>query len=142
MQALGRLTDAQRDRLLELAEYVTAEAGSVIIEEDQRPAGIVLLLEGTVRIEKNHLGGRIPVDELSAGELLGEISYLLDSGATVSVVADDDVRLALISREVLDGLLDADPAFAGNLFRSWAEVLARRLDRRTGDVVGTYWTWG
>jgi len=142
MEGLRHLTDDQRGQLLQLADTVSVPAGTVIIEEDRPAPGIVLVLEGTVAIEKNHLGSRVPVDELPAGELVGEISYLLEAGATASVVAQDDVRLAVIPTASLDRLVESDPVFARNLFRSWAEVLARRLVRRTGDVVGMHWSWG
>jgi CRP/FNR family transcriptional regulator, cyclic AMP receptor protein len=142
MEFLRHLTEEQRDRLLALAEHASASAGTVIIEEDHPAPGVVLVLEGTIGIEKSHLGARVPVDELSAGEMVGEMSYLLGGPATASVVAQDDVRLAILHADVLDRLVATDPAFASNLFRSWAEVLAARLDRRTGDVVGMHWSWG
>jgi CRP-like cAMP-binding protein len=142
MESLRHLTEEQRDRLMSLAENVSATAGTVIIEEGRAAPGVVLVMEGTIGIEKDHLGGRVPVDELSAGEMVGEMSYLLGAGATASVVAQDDVRLAVLHVDVLDQLVATDPAFASNLFRSWAEVLATRLDRRTSDVVGMHWSWG
>jgi CRP-like cAMP-binding protein len=142
MHALDRLTDEQRERLLALAQHAEVPAGTDIIREGRATPGLVLLTDGTVRIEKDHLGGRVPVDQLAAGELLGEVSYLLDSAATASVVAEDHVRIAVIPRTELDRLLDSDPMLASAVFRSWAEVLAARLDRRTGDVVGTFWSWG
>ncbi len=142
MDALGHLTSAQRDRLMALSDEVMASSGTVVIEEGTPTPGVVIVLDGTVRIEKDYLGARVPLDELEAGELLGEISYLLNSPATASVVAEGDVRLAVLRRELLDDLVRTDSALASNLFRSWAEVLATRLDRRTGDVVGMHWSWG
>lgn len=35
----------------------------------------------------------------------------------------------------------SNPSLAADLLRSWAEVLAARLDRRTDDVVGMHWSW-
>ena len=142
MDPLGHLTDVQRDRLMELTEEVTAPAESVILEEGAAAEGVVLILEGTARIEKSYLGARIPVDEIDAGELVGEISYLLGSAATATVVAQSDVRFAVIPKPALDRLLHTDTALAAALFRSWAEVLAHRLNRRTGDAVGMHWSWG
>jgi thioredoxin reductase (NADPH) len=142
MQGLHRLTDEQRDRLFELAEHVSVEADSLIIEEGRPAPGLVLVLKGTVRIEKNHLGGRIPLDELPTGELLGEVSYLLGSVATASAVAENTVQLAIIPIDKLEQLVRSDPVLAANLFRSWAELLAKRLDRRTGDAVSMHWSWG
>jgi CRP/FNR family transcriptional regulator, cyclic AMP receptor protein len=142
MDPLRHLSDGQRRRLLELAEEVLAPAESVIIGEGAPAHGVILILEGTMRIEKNYLGARIPVDEIAAGELVGEVSYLLGSDATATVVADSDVRFAIIAKPALDQLLHADASLAAALFRSWAELLAGRLDRRTGDVVGMHWSWG
>jgi CRP/FNR family transcriptional regulator, cyclic AMP receptor protein len=142
MDSLRHLSDGQRRQLLELTEEVSAPAGSVILMEGARGEGVILILEGTVRIEKNYLGARVPVDEIDAGELVGEMSYLLASDATATVVAQSDVRFAVIPKPALDGLLHTDASLAAALFRSWAELLAHRLDRRTGDVVGMHWSWG
>jgi extracellular factor (EF) 3-hydroxypalmitic acid methyl ester biosynthesis protein len=140
--SLHHLSDAQRSRLLELTQEVVVPAGSVILEEGAPAADVVLILEGTVRIEKNYLGARIPVDEIDAGQLVGEMSYLLGTNATATVVAQGDVRFAVIPKAALDGLLHTDASLAAALFRSWAEILAHRLNRRTGDVVGMHWSWG
>jgi CRP-like cAMP-binding protein len=140
--ALRHLSDDQRARLLAAAETVSAPPGTLVITEGEPTPGVVLVLDGTVSIEKDYLGARVPLDELGAGELLGEVSYLLGTAATATVVAQDGVRLAIVSRDVVDQLVAEDPVLAANLFRSWAEVLAARLDRRTGDMVGMHWSWG
>jgi CRP-like cAMP-binding protein len=142
MDPFRHLNDAERGRLLELAEERTFPSGSLLIEEGAPAGGVFLILEGRVRIEKAHLGARVPVDELDAGELVGEVSYLLDSSATATVVADGDVRVAAIAKPALDRLVATDAPLAAKVFRSWAGLLAARLDRRTGDVVGVYWSWG
>jgi CRP-like cAMP-binding protein len=142
MEGLHRLDDEQRGRLLALAEERTVEPGTLIIEEGQRTPGIVLVLSGTVGIEKDHLGGRVPLDDLTGTQLVGEISFLLDSPATAHVIARDEVRISVIDHASLNRLTGEDPALASALFRSFAESLARRLDRRTGDVATLHWSWG
>lgn len=142
MEGLHRLDDDQRGRLLAVAKERTVAPGTVIIEEGERTPGVVLVLSGTVGIEKDHLGGRVPLDDLAAVQLVGEISFLLDSVATATVVARDEVRISVIDHVALSRLTDEDPVLASALFRSLAESLARRLDRRTGDVATMHWSWG
>lgn len=93
------LSEAQRTHLLDAAQIVTPAPETLIVEEGQPAHDVVLVLEGTVRIEKDYLGARVPIDELGAGEILGKVSYLLGTGATATVEAMDDVRLAIIPRE-------------------------------------------
>lgn len=142
MYGFDYLTDEQRNRLLAQANRSSAPAGTVIIREGTPSPGVIIVLDGTVGLEKDHLGGRIPLNELQAGEVLGEVSYLLNGSATATVVAHTPVQMAVLPKERLDELVQADRDLAANLFRSWARVLADRLDRRTGDAVGVYWSWG
>jgi CRP-like cAMP-binding protein len=142
MEGLHLLDDEQRARLLAIADERTVAPGTLIIEEGQRPPGVVLVLSGTVGIEKDHLGGRVPLDDLPAVQLVGEISFLLDSPATANVIARDEVRIAVMDHASLSRLVGEDLALASALFRSLAESLARRLDRRTGDVATLPWGWG
>jgi CRP-like cAMP-binding protein len=109
-----------------------AAAGSTLFEEGDPASGVAAILEGSVEVLKQ---GRV-LATLGPGSVLGELSLFVPSASrTATARANtrvrmitwraDDVRARLARHERLATTIVADMAF----------VLAKRLDRRTQDVV-------
>ena len=109
-----------------------AAAGSTLFEEGDPASGVAAILEGSVEVLKH---GRV-LATLGPGSVLGELSLFVPSASrTATARANtrvrmitwraDDVRARLARHERLATTIVADMAF----------VLAKRLDRRTQDVV-------
>jgi len=97
-------------------EYVD---GQVIMRAGERGAELLLVITGSVRVERP---GRSVM--LGPGELIGEIEVLDPGGGRIAdIYAQGSVRCLAVTREQLVGALDADPRTAIALI----EVLAARF---------------
>jgi flavin reductase (DIM6/NTAB) family NADH-FMN oxidoreductase RutF len=107
------------DPILALGQEREFEDGDAIMRIGEPGAELLLVLEGTVRVERP---GRSIV--LGVGELIGEIEVLDPGGGRIADIhADGPVRCVAVSREQLLGALTADPRAAIALI----EVLASRF---------------
>jgi flavin reductase (DIM6/NTAB) family NADH-FMN oxidoreductase RutF len=107
------------DPILALGEKREYAHGDVIMRRGEAGADLMLVLEGTVRIERPGF-----VMERGEGELVGEIEVLNPGeGRTADVHAVGGVRCVAVSRDALVSALEADPSAALALI----EVLASRF---------------
>jgi CRP-like cAMP-binding protein len=104
---------------------ITYAKGKRILAEGEDPGGIHLIRAGKVRVERS--GGATPIATLGLGEIFGEISFIDKSGASASVVAEEDTAIDFISNASLEALFAESPQLAVRLYRSVALVLAGRL---------------
>jgi CRP/FNR family cyclic AMP-dependent transcriptional regulator len=100
------------------------KAGDPIIQQGKRTHGIYLLLAGTASV---HIPGREIPPALGPGEVCGEISFLDEAPATVSVIAKDAVEAYYLDRPTLDSLFELFPHLGSRFYRSLAVSLSRRL---------------
>lgn len=94
-------------------------AGEVLLSDGSDHREVMVLIEGTLRIEK---GGSTISTISRAGAVIGEVGILLNRPATATVVAATNVRVFVAD----DGaaLLTTDPRVTFAV----AEMLAERLD--------------
>jgi CRP-like cAMP-binding protein len=142
MDALSALTEEERSRLLGCAHRIAYTEGDIILQEGSARRAIFIVREGAVRVEKEHLGEGIPVDELGAGEVFGEMSFLENSTASASVVADGSVEVDVLDESDVLELLKADPLLAAHFYRSIALTLSRRLRHSTSELTSIPFSWG
>jgi CRP-like cAMP-binding protein len=104
----------------------TVSAGTELIEQGAPGGPLLVLVEGTVSIERD--GTRLAVLD-TPGALLGEMAIVLERGASATVRAVTDVTFL----EVVDGsrYLHERP----EVLREVARTLATRLDNLTGHLV-------
>ena len=87
---------------------------------------------GLVRVELSRLYKEIIIAGIGAGEMFGEMSYLMDDHKTTSkVIAHSDVEVMFISRDALDELLAANDGLAARFYKTAAITLAQRLKSQT-----------
>ncbi len=107
------------DPILALGQEREFEDGDAIMRIGEPGAELLLVLEGTVRVERP---GRSIT--LGAGELIGEIEVLDPGGGRIAdITAEGPVRCLAVSREALLAAIEADPRAAIALI----EVLAARF---------------
>ena len=113
------VSDAGLQRVLDAATEWEVPAGHVLIQADQPGAGLFIVEEGTVVVERP--AGPI---ELGAGEFLGELALLFDGAVhSTRVHAKTPVRFLALARDDVAALLESEPRVALAMLR----VLARRL---------------
>jgi CRP/FNR family cyclic AMP-dependent transcriptional regulator len=116
-ELLALVTDAPRRRY---------DAGDVVLRDGQNVDALLVLLEGTLRIDK---AGTTVAAVTERGACVGEMSLLLGVPATADVVATAPTTVAVL--EGAAALLDRDPALALAL----ARLLAGRVQVMTSYLV-------
>ena len=84
------------------------------------------MLKGTAQV-RIYAQGSHPLPLLGPGEVCGEMSFLENGRASVSVVANEEVEAYFIARATLQGMFRLFPHLASRFYRSLATNLSRRL---------------
>jgi extracellular factor (EF) 3-hydroxypalmitic acid methyl ester biosynthesis protein len=129
--ALRFITVEDHRLLLERAQHMRFGRGEVILAEGSRRRAIFLLERGFVRVERAHLGQGIAVARRAPGEVFGEMGFVEGDSASASVIADEDVQVAVIDGADIQALLASVPGFATRFYQSLALTLSQRLRELT-----------
>lgn len=141
---LSRLDEAVRTTLVDRSSEISVPQGTVIFGPGKAPENLLLLLDGTVRVQQLSEGGReIVLYRVHAGEscvlttacLLAYEDYLAEG------VAETDVTAIAIPRAVFDDLIARSEPFRRFVFTAYSrritdlftiidEVAFKRLDIR------------
>lgn len=110
---------------------IAVEAGTVIMKEGQSEDVdyMALLLEGQVRAESASQmpGEEVVISIISPGQLIGEMGILDGEPRSATCTALTDLKLAILSREALRGLVEVQPAVAARLLLAIAQAMADRV---------------
>ena len=117
--------------VIDAMQPVFVEAGTVFIEEGQTDNNefMALLIEGQVRAENatNAPGEDMVISVIDAGSLIGEMGLIDGAPRSATCTALTDLKLAILSREALRGLVEVQPAVAARLLLSVAGLLGVRV---------------
>lgn len=103
----------------------TVAAGTAIIREGETSQLTYFLQSGQVTLMKDINGQPVKIASLGAGQMFGEMAYLLGEPRTATVVAETEVFLIAFPPTVLEELMATSPALA----RAIIGTLAQRLKR-------------
>ena len=148
---LNRLTRDDWQSVLDHSELRQYHADQIILRQGQLGSALWVIAEGEVRIERAEDSGATLLARLGLGSVIGEMSFLDESGASANVVADGDVMLLHFSGASIRTMTEESPEFAARFFHSLAATLSRRLraaneqiqgnlDNLTGAAAGPYQT--
>jgi CRP-like cAMP-binding protein len=122
---------AEIDAVLARAVIRTVEAGETVIHRGDPSAGLIMILQGRLRIGVVSAEGReVTLRVLGAGQVLGEISLLDGKPASADVQAVEDCSLLQVARSHILDLLRRD----AELCLRMMAVLCQRL-RQANDTV-------
>src|SRR2546422_11523928 len=126
---LGRgLTTPQVEQLAQASVSRKAAAGQALMNEGERPGGLMLLLQGNVEIFKQGGDGqRQSLAKVAAPTLLGEMSLITDRPTSATVVAVTECDYQLLTRSQFQRLIASDSLAAYKLVVGIAGILAERL---------------
>ncbi len=130
--AFAMLTPADWQLLRSHMSPTAFARGALLLREGARERRLLILREGSVRVERLMQGRSIVLRELGPGEVLGEIGFVENAPASASVVAQEACTADVIEGDMVQSLIATEPGFAVRFYHSLAVALARRT--RADDV--------
>jgi CRP/FNR family transcriptional regulator, cyclic AMP receptor protein len=125
---MSQLDDASVARLGHFFDFALVPADREIISQDEHGDFMVLLLSGSIAVDRNQpWGENLRLTEGRPGDILGEMS-LLDSGARFSsCISLNECQVAVLAARELDEMMSTDPLLAARLIGLLARKLSSRL---------------
>ncbi len=107
---------------------VNFKAGEVIIKEGDESSDLFFVKEGSLKIIRKATNGTsVTVSSVGAGEMVGEMGFLLHKVRTASVLAVTDCVLITIQKEKLEAVISTQPKW----FKILLETVTTRLEDTT-----------
>ena len=143
-QGLSRLAPDIKSTLLAESRLATVPEGTVIFGPGKAPENLLLLLEGTVRVQQTSESGReVFLYRVQAGEscVLTTACLLAYEDYSAEGVAETEISAVLVPRVTFDDLIARSPEFRRFVFTAYSrrisdlfhvieEVAFRRVDVR------------
>ncbi len=133
--------DLSEDEIATLAERLTfrdLDPGEVLIPEGKSDQHLYVIAKGTLAITKNHgTPDALTLFTLSAGEFVGELSFLDDTRHYASVVALAPARVFSLARDRLEALLPTHPEIVYHVMRSivrTVHAIQRRISMQSTEL--------
>jgi CRP/FNR family cyclic AMP-dependent transcriptional regulator len=133
MQAapLAGMSRAEAEVVVDAMKPVHVLADTLLFEEGDADDNdyMVLVLEGQLRAVSSASipDGEVVITVVGPGSLLGEMGVIDGGPRSASCTALTDVKLGVLSREALLGLIDSHPTVAARMMLGISAVLAGRL---------------
>jgi CRP-like cAMP-binding protein len=118
--------------MLDIADMLSPEAGVVLCESRSVDERLLILLEGSLRLESAQ--GEF-VDNLEPVRVIGEMGVFTGQTRSSRVVSREGAQIVAIPAIELEELLEEDGQFAHHLFSSLIKLLYTRLHDINGEVV-------
>ena len=112
---------AELRRLASIADEIDLREGTVLTRQGRTAHEFFVLIEGTVRVEKD---GR-KVADLGPGDWLGEIALLTKAPRTATVTATSPIRSLVITEREFRQTVSEMPSIAMKVLTCVAERLSR-----------------
>jgi CRP-like cAMP-binding protein len=127
---IGGVPDAALDRLAAIARPVRHDAGAVLFRRGDPGEGLVLVVDGLVRIHLSTEAGReLTLGLIGPGEPLGEIALIDGGPRSADATALTPVRALLLRHADAARIIGEDAAVASALLRTLAARLRRTTDQ-------------
>jgi CRP-like cAMP-binding protein len=127
----GQLNDDDIEWMLGAGTKRHVPAGEILIEQGVPVGFVLILLEGRLAVWlKPRHGPEREIARLSAGEIVGEMSFVDARPPSATVRALEDSTVFSISRAALNAKLDADQGFGARFYRALAIYLSMTVRER------------
>ena len=113
----------------EAAEEVSAQAGTVLIEEGAVEAHLFAVVEGRMRV---HRGGQTLLEQ-GPGATVGELAVLVPQPRSASVTVVEPALLLRVDKSVLDDLLADWPELAAGVIAALVGRLRAAAEHAGGE---------
>ncbi len=134
----GALPAETRRQLVLAGSIRTYETGATLFVSGSEPEGVLIVLDGTIRVVRSHSGRQQVVHSETRGGTLAEVPFFSGGTLPATAVAAEPSRCLVLHADALRRLIAADGALATLFLRRLAQrvrVLVDRLDRVAGQHV-------
>jgi CRP/FNR family transcriptional regulator len=125
---LKRLDETIKDRLHQRGQIRSFPAGTLLFGPGKSPTHLLLLLSGTVRVQKQSESGReIVLYRVNAGDSCVMTSACLltyDGGINAEGIAETDIEAVAIPRTEFDNLIATSSEFRNFVFSAYSKRIA------------------
>lgn len=121
--AFKTLTPREMKKILALSSWENAQPGECFVSRGERLERLILIHSGKANVELDDK----KVDELQAGQFIGELGYFTDDVAAANVVASEATRYVSWPKDRLKSYLDKDSDLRAAFQIILGSVLAKRL---------------
>ena len=141
MRTIIGLKDGLRDEdlawLFQAGFKRVVSPGTAIVHEGVRPNSIFVVIHGQFSVRVKNVTDK-PLAKLSAGELIGEISFLEGSPASATIVPEEESAVLVIDNQRLNERIRDNASFAARMYRSFALTAERRLRNRVDHLASLF----
>lgn len=110
-----------------------ADRGSVLIQEGEQGASMLIVLTGNVDVVKQSpTGARLRIATIGPGQALGEMSMIDGQKRFTSCIADEPVDFAVLTRAALDEILMIHPRLGNKVLLLLLTLFTERLRHAIG----------
>lgn len=109
--------------------------GEVIVEQDTLGQALYVIRSGTVAVSSVIDGRTVPLGQMGAGELFGEMTLVDDVLTSARVAAAAEAVLFVLPRAEFDDLLARDRELAIKVYRAFCRTLSAKLRQLHGRLV-------
>ena len=108
----GELSDADLDKLVDMAEEVVLPGGQVLMQEGTPGEALYIVLNGEFEVSKRSGNQDVVLATRGTGEVLGEMALIEDTPRSATVKALRKSTLLKITKEVFQTLIGSSPSAA------------------------------
>ncbi len=123
---LGELSDRDIDWMIANGSKEKIPTNTILINEGQPIDALYIVLDGTMKAYVSAIGDK-EIGIVSAGEVLGEMSFVDGRLPSATVKAIEDTLVLSISKQKLNEKLEQDVLFSLRFYRAVTKFLSTRL---------------
>jgi hypothetical protein len=123
ISALDGFTEEEAARCLEKSTIIECQAGDRVLKKGGVARNLFVVLDGTLEVRK----GDAVEAALGAGDVFGEMAFLLERPRSRDVYAATRTRVLSLSETQLRRLIKSDPAIAAQLLLNISKMLCLRI---------------
>jgi CRP-like cAMP-binding protein len=103
------LNKEEIDQIVSASIAASYTKGQAIVKEGEEGDSIFVLINGNARVEACFGNRNIELATLKGGDVFGEVAFLSGTRRTASVIAESDIKVLDISRDVLEQAIEKHP---------------------------------
>ncbi|MFC1850367.1 cyclic nucleotide-binding domain-containing protein [candidate division CSSED10-310 bacterium] len=119
----------------EICETIKYNKGNYIIQDDTPGQAFYIIKQGSVTVRKSDEEGDEILAHLLPGEHFGEMAIIDTSNTSASIIAEEEVEVFQIKRELFQKLLENHERIALKVYSAFLKTLCQRLRISSDKVV-------